>query len=57
MELAQSFESSMQDAMNLQCSLNVPQMGLDNAVITQQAKLYQCEGQINLTTVSTKAIL
>ena len=47
MELSQTFESSMQDAKDLQSSSRVPRAGLVNAINEQKAEMYRCGGQHN----------
>ena len=47
MELSQTFESSMQDAKDLQSSSRMPRAGLVNAINEQKAKCYRCGGQHN----------
>ena len=48
MELSQTFESSMQDAKDLQYSSKVPRAGPVNTINEQKAKCYRCGGQHNL---------
>ena len=42
------FESSMEDAKDLQSSSRVPRAGLVNAINEQKAECYCCGGQHNL---------